>query len=60
MGKTSLAEKINRIAEATGKITTGINHVFVEHESGCPALKTHSLLDCVCNPSIRIKNTLDA
>jgi len=58
--RPDLANTIQRIVEASGKVTPGINHVFIEHERGCPALKSQSLLDCRCNPDIKIKPTMDA
>ena len=49
-----LDEKIEKILKAAGRIEPGsVLHVAVEHDEGCPALKTHNLNDCTCRPDIK-------
>ena len=35
---------------------TGGNIAHVEHDDWCPALRTQSMLDCICKPLIRIEH----
>jgi len=50
----SLNKKIDGIIEALGQIEPGaVIHVSIEHDDGCPALRTHNLKDCNCEPDIK-------
>ena len=52
--KRKTDEKIKKILEAVGQIKPGsVVHIAVEHDEGCPALKTHKLTDCTCDPDIK-------
>jgi hypothetical protein len=42
---------INKQNFEKGKVFT----LKVEHDEGCPSLKTHSMLDCKCNPDFSHK-----
>lgn len=56
--KENLTEKINRVIGASGRIEPGtVTHISVEHEEGCPAIKTQRMEDCTCNPTIRRMGT---
>ncbi len=46
----NISEIIKQVIEAAGKIEPGtVTHIEVKHETGCPALKTHRLIDCTCH-----------
>jgi hypothetical protein len=47
-----LQEKIDQILKLMGR-KTGITHIQILHDDGCPALETRRLQDCTCNPEIR-------
>jgi hypothetical protein len=52
--KRKIDKKIQKIMEAVEDIETGaVIHIAVEHDEGCPALKTHKLTDCNCEPEIK-------
>jgi hypothetical protein len=48
-------EKIQKLIAAAGELKPGVKHILVQHDDGCPALKTESLADCTCNPDFKIK-----
>ena len=43
------------LARAAAEIQPGGNIAHVEHGHWCPALKSFSMLDCVCSPEIIIE-----
>ena len=50
----SLTKKFDAILKLAESAEPGsIIHVDVKHDPGCPALVTHNLLDCTCDPVIR-------
>jgi hypothetical protein len=53
MKERILKEKIYRMIEAAGELSPGVTHIEVKHDDGCPALKTHSLADCICEPDFK-------
>jgi hypothetical protein len=56
--KNDIAEKIMRVIDASGNLQPGsVTHVLVEHEKGCPSIRTQKLTDCICNPDIRRMGT---
>jgi len=30
-----------------------VTHINMQHDTGCPAIKTHCIADCVCRPEIK-------
>jgi hypothetical protein len=50
-------KKLERIIEAAGEFEPDVVvHIKIAHDPGCPAIKTHRLTDCTCDPNIeRIK-----
>jgi hypothetical protein len=53
-----LHQKIDRVLEGLvpGAITPGkVTHVSVQHDAGCPALKTQNLADCICDFDVGVK-----
>jgi len=41
--------------KTAGELKPGVTHIEVKHDDGCPALNTHSLADCTCNPDFKAK-----
>lgn len=49
---TSAAERVRR---ATRNVKPGdVVHVEVQHDDGCPAIKTGRLRDCICHPEVKV------
>jgi hypothetical protein len=50
---------IEKIIEALIKVggeTPGkVNDVYMSHDDGCPALKTNNIVDCTCDPDIKVR-----
>lgn len=55
MDRNILEEKIQKLVAAAGEIKPGVVHIEVKHDDGCPAIQTHSLTDCICNPDFKVK-----
>jgi len=52
--KQKTDEKIKKILRTVGDIEPGsVLHIAVEHDEDCPALKTHNMIDCTCEPDIK-------
>jgi hypothetical protein len=50
-------ERILEVLEATGQLKPGeVLHVNIQHDTGCPALLTQCLSDCICEPDIKVMN----
>jgi hypothetical protein len=48
-----LSTKIKKILKAIDPVTPGsILHVNVQHEDGCPAIKSERLTDCTCKDPV--------
>jgi hypothetical protein len=49
-------EMIIEAVRKAGSLKRGvITHVFLHHDQGCPALKTHRTVDCTCKPDVDVK-----
>lgn len=54
----AMQQKIDRVlcGLMPGAITPGkVTHVSVQHDAGCPALKTQNLGDCICDFDVGVK-----
>ncbi|PKN68434.1 MAG: hypothetical protein CVU54_14690 [Deltaproteobacteria bacterium HGW-Deltaproteobacteria-12] len=52
----SLENKIQKLISSFKGIEPGkILNVIIKHDNGCPALRSHNLSDCTCNPEIITK-----
>lgn len=54
----SMQQKIDRVLGGLGPgaITPGkVTHISVQHDAGCPALKTQNLADCICDFDVGVK-----
>jgi hypothetical protein len=51
----NIVDKIQKMIARTGDFKPGVQHIEVKHDDGCPALNTHSLADCTCNPDFNAK-----
>ena len=56
--KTNIEEKLLRLTQeayASGKVKPGaVLHVLLAHDNNCPAATTQTLMDCLCDPIIKI------
>ena len=53
----SMQDKIDRVMAAisTGALKPGtVTHVSVQHDPGCPALRSENLQDCTCDPDVKV------
>ena len=56
MLKAAVTEKIHRLIQAAGNLEPGtVTHISVQHDDGCPAIKTQRLADCTCDPDYKPK-----
>ena len=51
-----LQQSIDRMLEIIGN-KPGVFHIEMLHDDGCPALRTHRMIDCTCSPIIRRMRT---
>jgi hypothetical protein len=54
VNKVELADKIKTIMATAWKWKPGIYHISIQHDDGCPAIRTQSMVDCTCNPVITL------
>jgi hypothetical protein len=52
--KMTLQEKVDKIIACSIIAPGKINHISVQHDPGCPALRTQNIQDCTCDPDVMI------
>jgi hypothetical protein len=56
MSEKTIVDRIEEILKTTGEVEVGsVIHIIMEHEQGCPAGKTHRLVDCTCSPRLVVE-----
>ena len=52
---TELERKLNKVIDTFKDAKPGaVTHVFIKHDSTCPAIKTQNLADCNCDPDFKV------
>lgn len=48
-------DKIIKALKDAGNDKPGkVNDVYIAHDDDCPALITQSLIDCICDPQVKV------
>ncbi len=51
--KNNSEKHIDRMLEIIGN-KPGVFHIQMQHDDDCPALKSHRMIDCRCEPDIKL------